>query len=267
MADRRPIGIFDSGLGGLTVVKSVLNHLPHESIIYFGDTARVPYGNKSPELIREYSIEIADYLVKRNAKMIIVACNTATALALEALKEHINVPVIGVIEPGATQAYTATKNKNIGIIGTLATVSSKAYEKALKSIDKNVHTLAKACPLFVPLAEEGWLDGGVTEAIAEHYLQPLQNSAIDTLILGCTHYPLLKKVIATKVNSHTVLIDSADAVAVTVQKQLTINNQLSDSSVKGTLNCYVTDIPMHFEDIGQRFLGSKIDHVHLVHDL
>ncbi len=267
MADSRPIGVFDSGLGGLTVAKALQTLLPNESIVYFGDTARVPYGNKSRELIKEYSLEIADFLMKHNAKMIVVACNTASALALDELQQHCILPVIGVINPGAAEAIKATKNDHIGIIGTVATVSSKAYEKALQGLNVDIKTSSQACPLLVPLAEEGWLEGEVTNSIVKHYLLPLNNNEIDTLILGCTHYPLLKDVIANQVNNDTILIDSAAAVARAVKESLLETNQLYDGDEKGTLMCYVTDIPMRFEDVGQRFLGSPMDHVQTVHDI
>lgn len=267
MADKRPIGVFDSGLGGLTVVKSLRKLLPNESIVYFGDTARVPYGNKSPELIQEFSKEITEFLVDQDAKMIVVACNTATARALDSLKEHTDVHVIGVIDPGAKEAIKATKNKHIGIIGTESTISSKAYEHALAYLDETIETSSHACPLLVPLAEEGWLDGDVADKIIAHYLKQLNSNNIDTLILGCTHYPLLKNAIASQVNEQVVLIDSADAIAKVVLEDLTSLGLMNDSSEEGTLSCFVTDIPLHFESIGQRFLGSKIDHVQTVHDL
>ena len=267
MADSRPIGVFDSGLGGLTVAKALRSILSNESIVYFGDTARVPYGNKSSNLIKEYSLEIADFLMKHDAKMIIVACNTASALALEELQRHCTLPVIGVINPGAREAIKATKNDHIGIIGTVATVSSKAYEKELQKYNTDIKTSSQACPLLVPLAEEGWLEGEVTNSIVKHYLSPLNDDAIDTLILGCTHYPLLKNVIASQVNDNTTLIDSASAVARVVKESLLETDQLNDSDEKGTLTCFVTDIPMRFEDVGQRFLGSPMDHVQTVHDI
>lgn len=267
MADSRPIGVFDSGLGGLTVAKALQSLLPSESIVYFGDTARVPYGNKSSELIKEYSLEIADFLMKHDAKMIVVACNTASALALDKLQQHCTLPVIGVINPGAAEAVKTTRNNHIGIIGTVATISSKAYEKALQTLNSDLKMTSQACPLLVPLAEEGWLEGEVTNSIVNHYLSPLNNNEIDTLILGCTHYPLLKDVIANQVNDETILIDSASAVARAVRENLLETYQLNDRDKKGTLTCFVTDIPMRFEDVGQRFLGSPMDHVQTVHDI
>jgi len=266
MSDTRPIGVFDSGLGGLTVVKALQKLLPKESIVYFGDTARVPYGNKSKELIIEYSNEITNFLIKSDAKIILVACNTASALALDFLMKNVSTPVLGVITPGAREAVKATRNKHIGIIGTVATVNSSAYENAIFDIDKSVITSTQACPLFVPLAEEGWLEGDVVEKIAAHYLTPLNKKEIDTLILGCTHYPLLKSVITAQLDENTILIDSSEAVAREVQIQLSTLDLLNNTDQKGSLSCYVTDIPLRFETVGKRFLGSSLDRVQTVHE-
>ena len=264
--DSRPIGVFDSGLGGLTVVKSIKALLPSESIIYFGDTARVPYGNKSRELIKEYSSEITEFLVKKDSKMVVVACNTVSAMVLSTLKKNNSIPILGVIEPGVAEAISITNNKYIGVIGTIATVNSDAYNTALKALDSNIETISQACPLFVPLAEEGWLEGDVVNMVVAHYLSPLKEKNIDTLILGCTHYPLLKNAIANQFNKTTVLIDSADAVARAVQKKLSDFDLLNNKDEKGSLFCFVTDIPMHFETVGQQFLGSPLDSVQIVHD-
>jgi glutamate racemase len=264
--DSRPIGVFDSGLGGLTVVKSIKALLPSESIIYFGDTARVPYGNKSRELIKEYSSEITEFLVKKDSKMVVVACNTVSAMVLSTLKKNNSIPILGVIAPGVAEAISITNNKYIGVIGTIATVNSEAYNTALKALDSNIETISQACPLFVPLAEEGWLEGDVVNMVVAHYLSPLKEKNIDTLILGCTHYPLLKNAIANQFNKTTVLIDSADAVARAVQKQLSDFDLLNNKDEKGSLFCFVTDIPMHFETVGQQFLGSPLDSVQIVHD-
>lgn len=264
--DSRPIGVFDSGLGGLTVVKSIKALLPSESIIYFGDTARVPYGNKSRELIKEYSSEITEFLVKKDSKMVVVACNTVSAMVLSTLKKNNSIPILGVIAPGVAEAISITNNKYIGVIGTIATVNSDAYNTALKALDSNIETISQACPLFVPLAEEGWLEGDVVNMVVAHYLSPLKEKNIDTLILGCTHYPLLKNAIANQFNKTTVLIDSADAVARAVQKKLSDFDLLNNKDEKGSLFCFVTDIPMHFETVGQQFLGSPLESVQIVHD-
>lgn len=267
MPDSRPIGVFDSGLGGLTVVQSLQSILPNESIVYFGDTARVPYGNKSKDLIQEYSKEITDFLINHDAKMIVVACNTASALALKSLQAQHSTPIVGVIKPGAVEAIKATHNNHIGIIGTTATISSQAYEKALAELSNTIKTTPQACPLLVHLAEEGWLAGEVTESIVNHYLESLNNADVDTLILGCTHYPLLKDVIAGQLKSGTTLVDSADAVAKAVLENLKTQDLLNNSAEKGSLTCFVTDVPMRFESIGERFLGAPIDQVQTVHDI
>ena len=192
MSQRDPIGVFDSGIGGLTVVRELVRQLPHERIIYFGDTARVPYGPKSPDTVRRYSNEIATWLTQQHVKVIVVACNTATAHALEHLQRDFPLPVIGVVQPGARAAICASRNRRIGVIGTLGTINSGAYERAIHAISSDAEVVAQACPLFVPLVEEGWLDTEATRLIAREYLQPFTSDHIDTLVLGCTHYPLLK---------------------------------------------------------------------------
>ncbi len=259
----RPIGVFDSGLGGLTVVKSVKKLLPNESILYFGDTARLPYGIKSKDLVIQYSIQIADFLIKKDAKMIIIACNTATAMALETMKNNFkNIPIIGVIEPGSVQASLDSINKKIGVIGTVATIKSKAYESALKLIDKNIEVFSKDCPLFVPFVEEGMVKGEAINLIAEHYLSSFQNN-IDTMILGCTHYPLLQPVIKKYVKD-IKLVDSASAVAKHANKTLNDCKIENVSNTRGSLDCFVTDLPRQFEKLGRIFLGDSINEPQLV---
>ena len=263
--NERPIGVFDSGLGGLTVVKSLKKLLPNESILYFGDTARLPYGVKSKELIIQYSNQIANFLIKKNAKMIIVACNTATAMALKELEHNFqDIPIIGVIEPGSIQASLDSKNKKIGVIGTIATIKSKAYENALKSIDKNINVFSKDCPLFVPFVEEGIVEGEAINLIVEHYLSSFQNN-IDTMILGCTHYPLLECVIKKNVKS-IKLVDSASAVAKHADKILNEREIKNKNKKRGSLNCFVTDLPRQFEKLGRIFLGESIKEPQLVDD-
>ena len=261
----RPIGIFDSGLGGLTVVKSIKKLLPNESILYFGDTARLPYGLKSKELVIQYSTQIADFLIKKDVKMIIIACNTATAMALEELRNNFkNIPIIGVIEPGSVQASVDSINKKIGIIGTVATIKSKAYESALRSIDKNIEVFSKDCPLFVPFVEEGMVEGEAINLIVEHYLSGFKDN-IDTMILGCTHYPLLETVIKKYVDD-IILVDSASAVVEHANNILNDFQLRNSYDAKGTLECFVTDLPRQFERLGKIFLGELINEPQLIDD-
>jgi len=203
----RPVGVFDSGVGGLTVVSQLFRILPQEDIIYFGDTAHLPYGSKSKEAVTRYSLDIANFLKAQKVKIIVVACSTASSFALSSLRENIELPVIGVIEPGAQAAIDTTRNFKIGIIGTEGTINSRAFEEALKKIDRNVKVFSQPCPLFVPLVEEDWLDKPETSQIAEKYLSPLKDKGIDTLILGCTHYPLLKELLWRIMGQEISLID------------------------------------------------------------
>lgn len=258
------IGVFDSGLGGLTVVRALRRELPKESITYVGDTARVPYGNKSATLVTEYSMEIAEFLVKQDAKLIVVACNTASAVALEPLQKFLNVPVIGVIEPGAEAASRTTISGKVGVLGTLATVGSKAYDKALEVKGGVKKVTSQACPLLVPLAEEGWLDGNIAEEIISIYLEPVLKANVDTIILGCTHYPILKHTIM-KVAPGVSLVDSADTVATAVKDILQAKGTGSVKTEKGILNIYVTDLPARFEAVARRFLGEAVPEVKTIH--
>lgn len=261
MSNQNPIGVFDSGLGGLTVVKAIRNVLPNESIIYFGDTARVPYGNKSPELIKEYSLQITDFLLERGTKIIVVACNTATALALNTLQDKLDIPIIGVIKPGVDSALKLTQNNHIGVIGTISTISSGVYETELKSNNHSIEVASSPCPLFVPLAEEGWLNEQATKLIAKKYLGPINKANVDTLILGCTHYPLLKEVIQEVVSTEIKLVDSAQAMASETAKLLLNSGLLNDQNTKGDLKLFVSDLPARFETVASRFLGEKISNV------
>jgi len=263
--DERPIGVFDSGLGGLTVVKAMKKLLPNESILYFGDTARLPYGVKSKELVIQYSNQITKFLINKNAKMIIVACNTATAMALEELKYNFKeTPIIGVIKPGSIQASIDSLNKNIGVIGTVATIKSGAYKHVLKSIDNNIRVFSKDCPLFVPFVEEGMVEGKAINLIVEHYLSSFQNN-IDTMILGCTHYPLLKPIIKKHVKG-IKLVDSASAVAKHADKILNDRKIKNEYKQRGSLDSFVTDLPRQFEKLGRIFLGESIKEPVLVDD-
>ncbi|MDC0881343.1 glutamate racemase [Candidatus Marinimicrobia bacterium] len=264
--DKRPIGVFDSGLGGLTVVKALKNNLPNESVLYFGDIARLPYGVKSRELIIEYSIQITEFLIQKGAKLIIVACNTATAMALKELRlQFKETKIIGVIEPGSQQAILDTSTKRIGVIGTDATINSRAYESSLLNIDNKIHVISKACPLFVPFVEEGMITGSAINYIVEHYLSSFQND-IDTMILGCTHYPLLKDAI-TRYTKNIKLVDSASATAKEaniILKKYNLKNTVEKSYI---LDCFVTDLPMKFERLGKTFLGEPVGHPQLVNDI
>jgi glutamate racemase len=257
----KPIGVFDSGIGGLTVVRALTTRLPHENIVYFGDTARVPYGPKSPQVVREYAAQDVDFLLSRNVMMVVIACNTVSAVALDVVQKHAKMPVIGVIQPGAMAAVAATKWKRVGIIGTRATVNSNAYTNAVRQIDSDVQVFAQECPLFVPLAEEGWIDHKVTEAVAKEYLFPIKQEKIDTLILGCTHYPILRRAIAAAVDAHVTLIDSGEAAAFEVERVLDEKGLRNPSMERPNLQFFVSDIPSRFAEVGERFLGQKMGRV------
>jgi glutamate racemase len=259
-----PIGVFDSGIGGLTVVRAIHRRLPHENIVYFGDTARVPYGPKSPQVVREYAAQDADFLLAKEVKMVVVACNTVSAVALDVVMKRTKVPVVGVIIPGAAAAARATRRKRVGIIGTIATVNSNAYTHAVRQIDPQVQVFAQPCPLFVPLAEEGWIDHKVTDMVAKEYLFPLTLEKPDALILGCTHYPVLRRAIATAMGEGVTLIDSGEAAAAEVERVLDDAGLRNPSSEHPNLQFYVTDLPAKFTEIGERFLGRTLGRVHRV---
>jgi len=260
---RHPIGVFDSGVGGLTVVRALMERLPFENLIYFGDTARVPYGSKSPATVRRYALEAAAFLVHHQVKMLVVACNTASSVALDELAERFRLPVIGVIEPGARRAVSLTRNGRIGVIGTEGTIKSQAYTRAIQSLDPCVEVFAAACPLFVPLVEEGWLEHQVTRLTAREYLQPLLNRNIDTLVLGCTHYPLLKGVLQEVLGEQVQLIDSAEATALTVAECLRAENRLRVVE-PSRARFFVTDVPERFQRVGGAFLGTALNEVEQV---
>ncbi|MFH1875203.1 MAG: glutamate racemase [Pseudomonadota bacterium] len=259
----KPIGIFDSGIGGLTVFAEIRKHLPQESLIYLGDTARVPYGSKSTETVIRYSLENARFLRDRQVKAIVVACNTASALALPTLARDFELPIIGVVRPGAKAALVATNNKVIGVIGTQATIASEAYSKALKECDDQVKVVSQACPLFVPLVEEGWVDNDVAELVARKYLSGIKAENIDVLVLGCTHYPVLKSVINKVVGNEIKLIDSAQATAQALAQMLEKKNLqiLAKTNFTPEHQIYVTDLPARFETIASKFLGKDLPQV------
>jgi glutamate racemase len=260
----KPIGVFDSGIGGLTVVRALHHRLPNENIVYFGDTARVPYGPKSPQVVREYAAQDADFLIAHDVKIVIVACNTVSAVALDVVQKRARVPVVGVIQPGADAAVAASRKRRIGVIGTVATIQSGAYTHALRQRDPSIQTFSRACPLFVPLAEEGWIDHKVTQLVAREYLFQLRLERIDTLILGCTHYPVLRGAIQDAVESNVALIDSGEAAAREVEDLLDRENLRNPSSQKPNLQYHVSDLPSKFTEIGERFLGEKMGRVHRV---
>lgn len=256
-----PIGVFDSGIGGLTVLKEILRESPNESTIYLGDTARVPYGIRSPETVIRYSFENTKFLSTKEIKLLVVACNTASSVSLDAIKNRISIPVIGVIEPGAKAAVVATKNKKIGVIGTEATVKSGSYAKAIKSIDGDIEVFGLACPLFVPLVEEGWTEGSIVTMIAEKYLEGIKGRGIDTVVLGCTHYPLLKKVIADVMEEGVKLIDSAIETSREIRTILEVLDLKSEEEGGYSREFYVTDSPERFLKVGEQFLGQRIEHI------
>jgi len=254
---QKAIGIFDSGIGGLTVLKEIVAALPDENIIYLGDTARVPYGIRSAETVTRYSFENTHFLLSQEIKMLVVACNTASAISLEAVKKEFPLPVIGVLEPGARAVVAATKTRKVAVIGTEATIGSGAYERAIKKLAPDVEVHSLACPLFVSQAEEGWTDNDVAQLVAEKYLAPLRGRGIDSLVLGCTHYPLLKSVISAAVGSDITLIDSATETAKEVAAVLDKLRWKGSGQGEGIRKYYVTDTPTRFEKIGKRFLGDS----------
>ncbi|MCU0625289.1 MAG: glutamate racemase [Gemmatimonadaceae bacterium] len=262
-----PVGIFDSGIGGLTVVAAVLRALPDERVTYLGDTARVPYGPKGADTVRRYSVQIAEWLVSQGVKAIVIACNTATAHALETVRAHVNVPVIGVIDPGADAAVVATRSGRIGVIGTSGTIASGAYERAIAARRADAHVAARACPLFVPLVEEGWTDHPATRLVAATYLEGLHDAAVDTLVLGCTHYPLLAPVIAEVMGPGVTLVDSAAETARALAQVLEARRLRAPSADHASVQhrFVATDAPDAFLRVGQRFLGAALRDVEVVH--
>ena len=256
-----PVGIFDSGIGGLTVARAIHQLLPHESTIYLGDTARVPYGPKSPETVRRYSHEILDWLLRQGVKAVVVACNTATAHALESLRAKSPVPVIGVIEPGARAAAAATRTNAIGVIGTAGTIGSGAYRRALESRIGGARIIEQACPLFVPLVEEGWLDHAATHAVAEEYLGAVRDAGVDVLVLGCTHYPLLKPLLGRVMGGRTVLIDSALETARELARVVDEQDIAAPAGAVAVHRYAVTDDVERFRKVGAVFLGEPLENV------
>lgn len=259
-----PIGIFDSGLGGLTVARSIYDRLPGESTIYFGDTARVPYGPKSPETVRRYSLEILRWLLDQGVKAVVVACNTSTAHALAALRETSPVPVIGVIEPGARAAVEASRGGPIGVIGTAGTIASNAYAHAIQRIRPGIRVEQRACPLFVPLVEEGWFEHPAAGLIAAEYLAPLRQAGVDVLVLGCTHYPLLAPLLQRVIGPGVRLIDSGDATARALEETLCAGGIAAAPGGPVHHRYAVSDDVARFRQVGGRFVGPRLGTAELV---
>jgi len=259
-----PIGVFDSGVGGLSVLREIRRELPHESLLYVADSGHAPYGDRPGEFIQARATAVTGALIGLGAKAIVVACNTATAHALPQLQRECTVPVIGVVEPGARAAVAASRRFELGVIGTSGTIGSGAYERAIRAIAPDADIVARACPLFVPLVEEGWLDTEATRLIAREYLTPLQAAGIDTLVLGCTHYPLLKPLLADVLGPDVILIDSAHETATETARILQTRGLLADEATIGRSavrrhRFIASDAPDHFLRLGQRFLGSAIE--------
>lgn len=259
ISESLPIGIFDSGVGGLTVMKEIVSRLPGEDILYLGDTARVPYGVRSPETVLKYSIENTEFLISVGIKLLVVACNTSSAVSLEVLRKKFPLPVIGVVEPGARAAVHMTRTKKVAVIGTETTIQSGSYERAIKSIDPSISVSGTACPLFVPLIEEGWIDGEVVNLTAEKYLFPVKDSGADTLVLGCTHYPMIKDVIQARVG--ITLIDSAVETAREVENVLHRQGMLRSGRGQVKRKFFVTDAPDKFVRTGERFLDHPVSDI------
>ena len=261
----RPIGVFDSGVGGLTVVRALMERLPLESIVYFGDTARVPYGVKSVATIEHFTAQITDFLLKRDVKMLIIACNTMAAVAAEVVHRlACGIPVLDVIEAGARAAVSTSTGRRIGVIGTPTTINSNAYARRMHELDPSVRVYSQACPLFVPLVEEGWLDHPVTRLTAQEYLRPVLAEEVDSLVLGCTHYPLLKPLLRDVAGSGVRLIDSAVTTAELAARRLQQEGLARQGSAAADYRFVVSDVPLRFQTIGERFLGRSLGHVEKV---
>jgi glutamate racemase len=259
-----PIGVFDSGVGGLTVVHALMERLPFEDILYFGDTARVPYGVKSVETIGHYTTQIAQFLLERKVKLLIIACNTMAAVSAQVVRDLSPVPVLDVIDAGAEAALAASHNRRIGVIGTPTTVNSNAYGRAIHALNPEARIVSQACALFVPLVEEGWLDHPVTRLTAQEYLRPVMAEKVDTLVLGCTHYPLLKPLHQEVAGLDISLVDSAQAMADQTAALLAESDLNTRTRRQADYHFYVTDVPLRFQTIGERFLGRSLSNVHVV---
>jgi glutamate racemase len=258
LMDNRPIGVFDSGLGGLTVLKEIMEMLPTESLVYFGDNGRAPYGTKSKETIVKYTFQDIRFLLNQDIKMIVIGCNTASAYSYERVTNEFDIPVIEVVRPGAAAAVKETKNKKVGIIGTPGTISSGVYERAISNMDSDIKIYSKACPLFVPLAEEGWWDNDIALRTAEEYLIPLKEEGIDTLVLGCTHYPLLQKTISKVMGDGVKLVSSGLEVAKAVKELIDARGLQRDLHINPVYRYYTSDSVEKFEALGNSFLTRNV---------
>jgi glutamate racemase len=256
--DTRPLGVFDSGVGGLTVLRALRERLPAESLVYLGDTARVPYGTKGAGVVTRYAQLNAAFLTSLDVKLLVVACNTASAVALPTLRSSLSIPVVGVIEPGAQRAAARTRSGVVGVLGTPGTIRSGAYQRALEAERPGLRVHAQACPLFVPLAEEGWLTGDVPLLVAQRYLEPLLGTGMDTLVLGCTHYPVLREVLQHVVGAGVTLVDSGDATAEAVARALQSGAARPSGPTPRSERFYVTDVPERFVAVSARFLGTAV---------
>jgi glutamate racemase len=256
--NQQPIGVFDSGIGGLTVVRELMHLLPHEDIVYFGDTARVPYGTKSEKVIRNFAVEDTLFLRKQGVKMVVVACNTVSAVALGLLEEKFALPLVGVVKPGAAEAARRTRNKKVGVIGTPRTVSSGIYEREIRTLDHTVQVFSKACPLFVPIVEEGWEEKEATLLVAREYMEVIKAMGVDTLVLGCTHYPLLSNALTQVMGRGVQLVNSGAAAATAVQTLLTENAMGNSQACAGALKVFISDVPYHFQLLAERLLGREV---------
>ena len=263
VTNSQPIGIFDSGIGGLTVFSAIKKRLPNETLVYLGDTARVPYGTKSAETVVRYARENAAFLEEKGVKAVVVACNTASAVALADLRKRCRVPVLGMVEPGVHAALAASQAKRIGVVGTRATIASDAYGALLRELHSNAQVVSVACPLFVPLVEEGWLSGEIVEEITKRYCAELEYAQVDTLILGCTHYPLLKDAITKVVGPDVALVDSGEAAAAALA-HLIDNEGIAAPQTRSNDSLFVTDVPGQFEAVARRFLGGMMPEVQRV---
>ncbi|MGF7058930.1 glutamate racemase [Brassicibacter mesophilus] len=262
--DNRPIGIFDSGIGGLTVLKEVMEQLPNEDIIYFGDTARIPYGTKSKETVKKYAFQCIKFLLSKDIKAIVIACNTASAISLEEALKVFDVPILGVINPGARAAIEATKNNKIGVIGTTSTINSEAYQTKIRSLNKNSEVIGVACPLFVQIVEDGWEDTDVARIAAEKYLIELKEHNVDTMVLGCTHYPILRYTLSKVMGDKVSLVNPAFETAKEVKSMLKENNLLSDKTEKAVYRYYVSDDPEKFRRVGGNIMNKNIETIEKV---